>query len=161
MDTILALAIFAGAAATFILLKSAENNVAREIELFEHPVDRHADDEGVTIITSLLEKNNALRRHKIVVDSMVLLLRPEEDRFTLDALVVEDDRDIVDLGRNYINKFVPNPTKLTCFLVGVIEKEYDLIRTKSSVCVQDVIQIRKILDAFYYKLGPAHTSRVV
>jgi len=161
MDTILALAIFAGAAATFFFLKSAENDVAREIELVEHPVDHHADDEGVAMIVSLLEKNKALRRHKIAVDSMMLLLHPEEDRHTLDSLVVEDDHNIVELGRNYIEKFVPNPTKLTCFLAGVIEKEYDVIRIKSSVCVQDVIQIRRILDSFYYKLGPARTSRVI
>jgi hypothetical protein len=161
MDTILALAIFAGAAATFFFLKSAENDVSKEIELMEHPADHHADDEGVVMIVSLLKKNKALRRHKIVVDSMSLLLQPEEDRHTLNALVIDEDRDIVEIGRNYIEKFVLNPTKLTCFLAGVIEREYDLIRTKSSVCVQDVIQIRRILDSFYYKLGPARTSRVV
>jgi len=161
MDTILALAIFAGAAATFFFLKSAENDVTKEIELIEHPTDRCADDEGVAIITSLLKKNGVFHRHRIVIDSMILLLHPEEDRSTLDSLVVDKDRDIVEIGKNYIDKFVQNPTKLTCFIAGVIEKEYDVIRIKSSVCVQDVIQIRRILDSFYYKLGPARTSRVI
>lgn len=142
------LAVLIGAAATFFFAKSCEKEI-KSVEMTKMPVEKYAD-EGVATIASLLKKHKAFEEHKNIVDSMELMLYAVRNERDLDALLVDDDI-TVEIGRQYVEKFVTNPSPLMCYLAGVIEREYDALRVYSNICVQDVHEIRKTLDVFYYK----------
>lgn len=107
---------------------------------------------GIDIVTSILKKHGVYNKHTSLIDSMVLIVMSKKNKdCNLDLLIQADDQKIIEIGKLYIERFSIGPTRLDCFLAGVIETEVDNIRTGSKVPLQDIHEIRKTVDSFYYK----------
>lgn len=136
------------------LAKNQEMKQEQPLEMIERFEDRGIET-GINMVVDILEKHKMYKRHRTLVHSMILMLMAKSNpEYQLDLLIPEDEsEDIVLIGKKYIDKYatVSLPTKLDCFLAGVIEKEIDEIRIASSVCVQDVYELRKIVDSFYFR----------
>ena len=109
-------------------------------------------DGGVDIVENILKRHGVYKKHMSLIDSMVLIAMSKKNKdCNLDLLIQEDDQKIIEIGKLYIDRFAIGPTRLDCFLAGVIETEVDNIRTGSKVPIQDIHEIRKTVDTFYYK----------
>ena len=107
---------------------------------------------GIDVVKKILTRHGVYKRHISLVDSMVLITMSKKNtECNLELLIQPDDRQIIEFGRLYIDRFAKNPTKLDYFLSGVIETEMNNIRTGSSVPLQDIHELRKTVDSFYYK----------
>ena len=107
---------------------------------------------GIDMIVHILKKHGVYKKHLSLVDSMVLIVMSKKNKdCNLDLLIQADDQNIIEMGKLYIDRFAISPSKLEYFLAGVIETEVNNIRTGSTVPLQDIHEIRKIVDTFYYK----------
>jgi hypothetical protein len=70
---------------------------------------------------------------------------------TLDKLIPLNDHGTIEIGKMFTERFISSPSRLIWFLAGVIELEMDAVRTGALVPTQDVYELRKVLDTFYYK----------
>ncbi|AGE50196.1 hypothetical protein ATCVCanal1_466L [Acanthocystis turfacea Chlorella virus Canal-1] len=104
------------------------------------------------MVINILNAHGVYKKHASLVDSMALLVMSKKNKdCNLDLLINEDDKNVIEFGKMYINRFATGQTKLDYFLAGVIEMEINNIRTGSSIPIQDIHEIRKIVDSFYYK----------
>jgi hypothetical protein len=109
-------------------------------------------DQGIDTVENILGSHGVYKKHAAIVDSMVLITMSKESQGqNLEAFIQADDERIIETGKLYVDRFARNPTLLTYFLVGVIETELDDIRTGSAVPLQDIHELRKTIDCFYYK----------
>ena len=106
----------------------------------------HAVEEIKTILTRNGKYNDVL------VDSMNLMLyqlaNPDVD---LSRLVPVDGGHIVEIGKDYLSRFISVVGNVFYFLAGVIENEVENMRLDVAVTYTDKQSIRKLVDLFYYK----------
>ena len=107
---------------------------------------------GIDTVVNILRRHGVYDKHASLIDSMVLIVMSKKNKdCNLDLLIQADDQKIIEIGKLYIDRFTIGPTRLDCFLAGVIETELDNIRTGSKVPLQDIHELRKTVDSFYYK----------
>ena len=148
-------------AVTTIGLAVAAMYFAREEEPAQEPdisnvpmveLTNRGRDQGIDTVENILGSHGVYKKHAAIVDSMVLITMSKESQGqNLEAFIQADDERIIETGKLYVDRFARNPTLLTYFLVGVIETELDDIRTGSVVPLQDIHELRKTIDCFYYK----------
>ncbi|AGE57692.1 hypothetical protein ATCVNTS1_553L [Acanthocystis turfacea Chlorella virus NTS-1] len=144
--------------AIFIARKEVQNeqsafqeNVAKSTPVIPS-FNNDGHESGIDIVASILKKHGVCKKHTSLIDSMVLIVMSKKNKdCNLDLLIQADDQRIIEVGKLYIDRFAIGPTRLDCFLAGVIETEVDNIRTGSEVPLQDIHEIRKTVDSFYYK----------
>jgi len=124
-----------------------------EVEMPPANINNSGHDQGADIVENILRRHGAYEEHAALVDSMVLIvISKKNEDYNLDLLIPEEDgKSLVELGKLYIDRFAKNPTRLDYFLAGVIEMELNNIRTGSVIPIQDVHELRKTVDSFYYK----------
>lgn len=125
------------------------NTVGRKNER----LDDRGYETGIDNVIRILEKNGVIEDHRSMIHSMIILITAKDTSdYNLDLLIPDNDSEyLVYFGKQYIDRFATNPTKLDCFLAGVIEREVEHIRLGGRIPVQDVYEIRKNIDTFYYK----------
>ena len=128
-------------------IKAIANNVAEDKNL-------NVQNEAIDRVTSLLKRHGVYEKHESLVNSMSLIVYSRvHGQETLAGLVLPEDENTVRIGKMYIDRFVSSPSKLDYFLAGVAELEAENIRIGCVVPIQDVHELRKMLDVFYYKLN--------
>jgi len=128
------------------------DNIPRVIPPVVSSFNNDGHEYGIDVVKNILNKHGVYKKHISLVDSMVLITMSKKNtECNLDLLIQADDWQIIEFGRMYIDRFAKNPTKLDYFLSGVIETEMNNIRTGSKVPLQDIHELRKIVDSFYYK----------
>lgn len=125
-------------------------NVKSASKINKKMLDDHGYETGIDTILYILEKNGVVEEHRSLIHSMIILLSAKEN-CNLGDLFTRDNHDMIHFGRQYILRFATNPSNIDCFLAGVIEQEFEHIRLGTTVPLRDVHEIRKIIDAFYYR----------
>ncbi|ABT16582.1 hypothetical protein ATCV1_z448L [Acanthocystis turfacea chlorella virus 1] len=146
------------AIAIFIARKEVrkEQDAFEESEVKSAPVvprlNNKGHEGGIDVVINILKRHGVYKKHTSLIDSMVLIVMSKKNKdCNLDLLIQADDQKVIEIGKMYIDRFAVGPTKLDYFLAGVIEMEVDNIRTGSDVPLQDIHEIRKTVDSFYYK----------
>jgi hypothetical protein len=128
-------------------IKTIVNNAAEDNNLY-------IQNEAIDRITSLLKRHGVYEKHESLINSMSLLVYSRvHGQETLAGLVLPEDENTMRIGKTYIDRFVSSPSVLDYFLAGVAELEAENVRIGCVVPMQDVHELRKLLDVFYYKLN--------
>ena len=128
-------------------IKAIVKNTAEDNNLY-------IKNEAIDRVTSLLKRHGVYEKHEILINSMSLLVYSRvHGQETLAGLVLSEDENTVRIGKTYIDRFVSSPSVLDYFLAGVAELEAEKVRIGCVVPMQDVHELRKLLDVFYYKLN--------
>ena len=152
MDVVYYSAIIAGALFLFSTATTFRT-VVPESDSFEKNTYSNLDVrncQAVEEIQTILTRNG--KRNEVLLDSMNIMLyqlaNPGED---LSQLVPVDGGHMVEIGKNYLSRFVSVTGTVFYFLAGVIETEVENMRLDVAVTHKDKQSIRKLVDIFYYK----------
>jgi hypothetical protein len=153
MDGLFSLAVIIGGIATYFVASAFEKKAVQEIEMVAKPSeDMNVCDEGIDMVSVILKRHRAFQRHHSIVNSMMLMVHARDHgEGTLEKLIPPNDHGTIEIGKMFTERFISSPSRLIWFLAGVIELEMDAIRTGTLVPTQDVYEIRKVIDVFYYK----------
>jgi hypothetical protein len=153
MDVLFSSAIIVCGIVTYYAVSGVEKEAVREIEMVAEPSrDMEVHDEGIDTISMILKRHRAFQRHQSIISSMMLMVHArDKGEGTLGKLIPVDDHGTIETGKTFTGRFISSPSRLVCFLAGVIELEMNAVRTGALVPTHDVYEIRKVLDTFYYK----------
>jgi hypothetical protein len=153
MDVLFSSVVIIGGIATYFVAWAFEKETDREIEMVAKPSrDINIRDEGIDTVSVILKRHRAFQKHQSIVNSMTLMVYARDHgEGTLEKLVPSNDHGTIEIGKMSTEWFISSPSRLIWFLAGVIELEIDAIRTGALVPTQDVYELRKVLDTFYYK----------
>lgn len=156
MDSLLlsGCAILGAAFALWLGNKDAENEIKAIVNNVAEDKNLNVQNEAIDRVTSLLKRHGVYEKHESLVNSMLLIVYSRvHGQETLAGLVLPEDENTVRIGKMYIDRFVRSPSNLDYFLAGVAELEAEKIRIGCVVPIQDVHELRKMLDVFYYRLN--------
>lgn len=156
MDSLLlsGCALLGAAFALWLGNKDAENEIKEIVNNVAEDKNLNVQNEAIDRVTSLLKRHGVYEKHESLVNSMSLMVYSQiHGQETLAGLVLPEDENTVRIGKTYIDRFVSSPTILDYFLAGVAELEVNNVRIGCVVPVQDVHELRKLLDVFYFKLN--------
>lgn len=155
MDMSTAVAILSiglAAAAMYFAKEEPEEKIVKVVDIPTIEMTNRGRDQGIDTVENILNRHGVYKKHMSLVDSMVLITMSKTNQeCNLEALIQPDDQKLIETGKMCIDRFARNPTILMYFLTGVIETELDSIRTGSEVPLQDIHELRKTIDSFYYK----------
>lgn len=141
-------------AAMYFAREEAVKEDAEEDAVDAPPIEltNRGHDQGIDTVNNILNRHGVYDKHAALVDSMVLITMSKKNQeCNLESLIQPEDQKLIEIGKMCVDRFAKNPTILMYFLTGVIETELDSIRTGSSVPLQDIHELRKTIDSFYYK----------
>jgi len=128
-------------------IKSIVNNVSEDTNLY-------IQNEAIDRVSSLLKRHGVYKKHESLINSMSLMVYSRvHGQESLAGLVLPEDENTIRIGRMYVDRFVNSPSVLDYFLAGVAELEAEKVRIGCVVPMQDVHELRKLLDVFYFKLN--------
>ena len=156
MDSLLlsGCAIIGAAMALWMGNKDVEREIKAIVKNTAEDNNLYIQNEAIDRVTSLLKRHGVYEKHEILINSMSLLVYSRvHGQETLAGLVLSEDENTVRIGKTYIDRFVSSPSVLDYFLAGVAELEAEKVRIGCVVPMQDVHELRKLLDVFYYKLN--------
>ncbi|AGE49850.1 hypothetical protein PBCVCan184_525R [Paramecium bursaria Chlorella virus Can18-4] len=156
MDSLLlsGCALIGAALALWMGNKDVENEIKAIVKNTAEDNNLYIQNEAIDRVTSLLKRHGVYEKHEILVNSMSLLVYSRvHGQETLAGLVLPEDENTVRIGKTYIDRFVSSPSVLDYFLAGVAELEAENVRIGCVVPMQDIHELRKLLDVFYYKLN--------
>ena len=153
MSTVVAVvSIGLAAAAMYFAKEDRDERFAKIVDTPNIEMTNRGRDQGIDMVENILSRHGVYDKHASIVDSMVLITMSKNNQeCNLEMLIQPEDRKLVEIGKMCVERFAKNPTILMYFLTGVIETELDSIRTGSSVPLQDIHELRKTIDSFYYK----------
>jgi hypothetical protein len=133
-------------------IKSIVNDISDDTNLY-------IQNEAIDRVTALLKRHGVYEKHESLINSMSLLVYSRvHGQESLAGLVVPEDENTIRFGRMYVDRFVISPSFLDYFLAGVAELEAEKVRIGCVVPMQDVHELRKLLDVFYFKLNSIKIS---
>ena len=156
MDSLLlsGCAIIGAAMALWMGNKDVEREIKAIVKNTAEDNNLYIQNEAIDRVTSLLKRHGVYEKHEILINSMSLLVYSRvHGQESLAGLVLSEDENTVRIGKTYIDRFVSSPSVLDYFLAGVAELEAEKVRIGCVVPMQDVHELRKLLDVFYYKLN--------
>jgi len=156
MDSLLlsGCAIIGAAMALWLGNKDAEREIKAIGKNDAEDNNLYIQNEAIDRVSSLLKKHGVYEKHESLINSMSLLVYSRvHGQETLAGLVLPEDENTMRIGKMYIDRFVSSPSVLDYFLAGVMEIELNNLRLGNTVSVQDVYELRKIVDVFYYRLN--------
>jgi hypothetical protein len=156
MDSLLlsGCALIGAALALWMGNKDVENEIKAIVKNTAEDNNLYIQNEAIDRVTSLLKRHGVYEKHEILINSMSLLVYSRvHGQETLAGLVLPEDENTMRIGKMYIDRFVSSPSVLDYFLAGVAELEAENVRIGCVVPMQDVHELRKLLDVFYYKLN--------
>ena len=156
MDSLLlsGCAIIGAAMALWMGNKDVEREIKAIVKNTAEDNNLYIQNEAIDRVTTLLKRHGVYEKHEILINSMSLLVYSRvHGQETLAGLVLSEDENTVRIGKTYIDRFVSSPSVLDYFLAGVAELEAEKVRIGCVVPMQDVHELRKLLDVFYYKLN--------
>ena len=156
MDSLLlsGCALIGAALALWMGNKDVEREIKAIVKNTAEDNNLYIQNEAIDRVTSLLKRHGVYEKHEILINSMSLLVYSRvHGQETLAGLVLSEDENTVRIGKTYIDRFVSSPSVLDYFLAGVAELEAEKVRIGCVVPMQDVHELRKLLDVFYYKLN--------
>ena len=153
MSTVVAVvSIGLAAAAMYFAKEDHDEGFTKIVDTPNIEMTNRGRDQGIDMVENILNRHGVYDKHASIVDSMVLITMSRNNQeCNLEMLIQPEDRKLVEIGKMCVERFAKNPTILMYFLTGVIETELDSIRTGSSVPLQDIHELRKTIDSFYYK----------
>jgi hypothetical protein len=149
-----------GAAFTlWVCNKDADTSIKSIVNDVSDDTNLYIQNEAIDRVTALLKRHGVYEKRLALVNSMALLVYSRvHGQESLAGLVTQEDENTVRIGRMYVDRFVNSPSVLDYFLAGVAEMEAEKVRIGCVVPVQDVHELRKLLDVFYFKLNSIKIS---
>jgi hypothetical protein len=133
--------------------KDADKSIKSIVNEVSDDTNLYIQNEAIDRVTALLKRHGVYEKHESLIHSMSLMVYSQvHGQETLAGLILPEDENTVRFGKLYIDRYVSLPSQLDYFLAGVIETEAENVRVGCVLPMQDIHELRKLIDMFYYNL---------